>query len=59
MIVQAGAVPLDILQFPTAHFQRGGFQAAKDLLRDEIADHRGLEAEARLFGPLVEVPLVA
>jgi hypothetical protein len=25
-------------------------------LHDEIVDRRGLEAEARLFGPLVEVP---
>ena len=56
VLVQAGAVPLDVLQGPAAQLQRGGFQGAKDLLRHEVVDRRGLEAEARLFGPLVEVP---
>ena len=56
VLVQAGAVPLDVLHGPTAQLQRGGFQGAKDLLRHQVVDHRGLEAEARLFGPLVEMP---
>ena len=55
VLVQSGTVPLDVLQGPAAQLQRGGFQGAKDLLRHEFVDHRGLEAEARLFGPLVEV----
>ena len=55
VLVQAGAVPLDVLQRPTAQLQRGRFQGAKDLLRHEFVNRRGLEAETLLFGPRVEM----
>ena len=55
MLVQSGSLPSDILQGPTAQFQRGGFQGTKDLLRHQVVDHRGFETEAHLFGRLMEI----
>jgi hypothetical protein len=55
VLVQAGAVPLDVLQRPTAQLQRGRFQRVKDLVPHEIVNHRGLEAETRLLGRFIEM----
>ena len=56
VLVQAGAVPLDIFHGPTTQLQGSRFQGEEYLLLYEVVDRRGLQAEARLFGPLVEVP---
>jgi len=45
-----------ILQGPTTQLQGRGLQGAKNLLRHQIVDRRGLEAKAHLFRPLMEVP---
>jgi hypothetical protein len=56
IVVDQGAVPLDIFHGPTAQLQGSRFQSEEHLLLYEVVDHRGLQAEARLFGPLMEVP---
>src|SRR5262249_722176 len=53
MLVEAGAVTLDVFHRPAAQLQGGGLEGAQDLLRHQVVDRRRLEAEAHLLGPLV------